>query len=135
MIRYEVDGPVPLQGLLELYKALGWKVWQLPDRVARAQAAPNKHVAVWDGERLIGYARLITDGEFCLFLHEILLFPEYQGKGHGAAMMRLILAGLEHVQNKVLLSDLGNEEFYRRFGFTVVEAKMGFQAMYKFGVL
>lgn len=135
MIRYAVDGTVTVEQLCELYRALGWKYGTMPERVARALSAPNRHVAVWDGDRLVGYARLITDGEFCLYLHEILLCPEYQRQGHGAEMMRLILTGLEHVTNKVLLADTGNASFYKRFGFAVVEPKMGFEAMFGFGNL
>lgn len=135
MIRYEVDGPVSVEQLCDLYRALGWKAGTMPERVARAVAAPNRHVAVWDGDRLVGYARLITDGEFCLYLHEILLYPEYQRQGHGAQLMRRILEGLEHVTNKVLLADTGNPPFYQRFGFRLVEPSMGFQAMFAFGKL
>ncbi|MFZ5815374.1 MAG: GNAT family N-acetyltransferase [Bacillota bacterium] len=130
-IRYETDRPLPLEQVLDLYRELGWFAQHLPERVQRAHANSQRIVSAWEGERLLGWARIITDGEFCLFLHEILLRPDYQRKGIGTELMRRVLEGYEHVQNTVLLADPGNEVFYAPFGFQVVTPEMGFQAMYK----
>ncbi len=130
-IRYEVGNRLPLEQVLAVYRSLGWFAQHLPERVKRAHANSERIVSAWDGDRLAGWARIITDGEFCLFLHEILLRPEYQRKGIGRELMRQVLDGYEHVQNKVLLADLGNESFYELFGFAVVKPEMGFQAMYR----
>lgn len=133
MVRYETGTQFPLEQLLALYQSLGWLQHRYPERVARALAASSRVVTAWDGDRLVGMVRIVTDGEFCLYLPEILLYPEYQGQGHGRELMRLVLEGYDEVQNTVLLADTGNEEFYRRFGFRTVEAKLGFQAMWRMG--
>jgi GNAT superfamily N-acetyltransferase len=130
-IRYETGHPLPIDQVCSVYKSLGWLAQHLPERVQRAHANSSRIVSAWDGDKLVGWARIITDGEFCLFLHEILLYPEYQGQGIGRELMNRVLAGYEHVQNQVLLSDLGNENFYAPFGFEVVTEKLGFNAMYK----
>lgn len=130
-IRYEMGLQLPIDQVLSLYRSLGWFAQHLPERVQRAHAASTRIVSAWDGEKLIGWARIITDGEFCLFLHEILMYPEYQRKGIGRELMNRVLEGYEHVQNTVLLSDLGNESFYAPFGFEVVAPELGFNAMYK----
>ncbi len=93
-------------------------------------------VSAWDGDRLVGWARMISDGEFCCFVHEIRFYPEYQRQGYSTALMHCLLEGYEHLQNTVLLADLGNEPFYERLGFEVVDREQhGFQAMYRFGSL
>lgn len=130
-IRYETGLELPLEQVLAIYQSLGWFAQHLPGRVARAHANSSRIVSAWDGPRLVGWVRIITDGEFCLFLHEILLLPEYQRRGIGRELMRRGLEGYEHVQNMVLLSDLGNEGFYAPFGFQVVTEKLGFNAMYQ----
>lgn len=129
--RNEMGSPLPLDQVLSVYRSLGWFAQHLPERVERAHANSARIVSAWEGDTLAGWARIITDGEFCLFLHEILLRPEYQRQGIGRELMIRVLEGCEHVQNMVLLSDLGNEPFYAPFGFEVVTSEMAFRAMYK----
>lgn len=124
---------VPLEQMLALYRSLGWRQHLYPERVARALAASTRVVTAWDGDRLVGMARIVSDGEFCVYLPEILLYDEYQGRGIGSELMRQVLAGYEHVQNLCLLADSGNEKFYERFGFHLVDGKLGYQAMTKHG--
>lgn len=133
VIRYEVDNAVPLEQMLALYKALGWRQHLYPERVAKALAASARVATAWDGDRLVGMARIISDGEFCVYLPEILLYPEYQGRGIGTDLMNRVLAGYEHVQNRILLADSGNEPFYERFGFKTVDGSLGYKAMTKHG--
>jgi len=132
-IRYEIRNDLPWEQVKAVYQSLGWFAAHLPERVQRAHANSERIVSAWDGDRLAGWARIITDGEFCLFLHEILLLPEYQRRGIGRELMRRTLEGYEHVQNLVLLCDPGNESFYNSFGFAVVKPESGFQAMYRMG--
>lgn len=132
MIRYVVGQDVPLQPLLDLYRALGWLQHQYPERVQRAIQNSARVATAWDGDRLIGMARIVSDGEFALFLPEVLLLPEYQRQGHGRELMNRVLEGYEHVQNQVLLSDRGNEPFYARWGFEPFNPEWG-TPVYRFG--
>lgn len=132
-IRYETGSRLPIDQVLAVYRSLGWLAQHLPERVERAHSDSTRIVSAWDGDRLAGWARIVSDGEFCLFLHEILLLPEYQRRGIGRELMTRVLADYEHVQNQVLLADLGNESFYAPFGLKVVRPEMGFQAMYRMG--
>lgn len=132
MVRYETGVP-PLDQVLEIYRSLGWIAHRIPERVARAHANSSRIVSAWDGERLVGWVRVITDGEFCLYVHEILLHPDYQRQGLGRELLDRALKGYEEVQVSVLLSDPGNEPFYERFGFAEVKPEVGFRAMYRLG--
>lgn len=133
MIRYQVGGDVPLEPMLTLYRSLGWHQHLYPERVARALAASTRVVTAWAGDRLVGMARIVGDGEFCVYLPEILLLPEYQGQSIGTELMQRVLAGCDHVQNTVLLADAGNEPFYERFGFQTVDGRLGYKAMTRHG--
>lgn len=133
MVAYREGREFSLDQLLALYGALGWRQRLYPERVERALAASTRVVTAWDGERLVGMGRMVSDGEFCLYLPEILLLPEYQRGGHGTDLMQRLLAGYEHVQHSVLLADDGNEGFDQRFGFGVVTGSEGFTAMQRFG--
>jgi GNAT superfamily N-acetyltransferase len=133
VIEYREGAAFALGELLALYRALGWRQNLYPERVARALAASTRVVTAWEGERLVGMARMVSDGEFCLYLPEILLMPTFQRRGCGTELMKRLLAGYEHVQHNVLLCDDGNEAFYRRFGFGAVTGAEGFKAMQRFG--
>jgi GNAT superfamily N-acetyltransferase len=133
MIRYEAGGDVPLEQMLALYESLGWRQHLYPERVARAMAASTRVVTAWAGDRLVGMARIVSDGEFCVYLPEILLCPEYQGQGLGTELMKRVLAGYEHVQTVALLADAGNDAFYERFGFQTVDGRLGYKAMTRHG--
>ncbi len=47
------------------------------------------NMTAWDEDRLVGCARLLTDGYFLTTITEILVLPDYRKKGIGRELMRL----------------------------------------------
>ena len=80
-------------------------------------------VAVANGE-VIGMGRLVGDGVMYWYLQEIVVLPEYQGKGIGTAIVnRLIEYITDHTEpgnftSVGLTAAEGKEGFYERFGFS-----------------
>jgi ribosomal protein S18 acetylase RimI-like enzyme len=77
------------------FLALAQRVWPRPDYdAARAAAALARtaNVGAWDGARLVGAVRLLTDGYFFATIPEILVDPDYQRRGIGRELMRRALA-------------------------------------------
>lgn len=80
-------------------------------------------ICVYDGEKLIGYGRIIGDKTIFLYIQDIMVIPEYQGKKIGTGIMNKLLAQIE--EYKKVNSDIrtylgaskGKEGFYERFGF------------------
>ena len=79
-------------------------------------------VAVHNGE-VIGMGRLVGDGVMYWYLQEIIVLPEFQGKGIGTDIVNTLL---HHIQQKIqpgtfvsvgLTAAEGKEDFYKRFGF------------------
>lgn len=68
-------------------------------------------------------ARVIGDGGLVYYIQDVIVLPEYQGKGIGAQLMEAVMAYLRaHAQHKTivgLMSAGGKEDFYRRYGFTL----------------
>jgi len=82
-------------------------------------------IAAKDGDITVGTARLVWDGGYAALIKDVLVLPEYQGKGIGTAMMTQILdylkSKLEHgygIQID-LMSVKGKESFYENFGFSI----------------
>lgn len=70
----------------------------------------------WDGERLIGAARAISDGVNSSVVYDVVVEPAYQGQGVGKALMHNLLGRLPK-RSVMLVSVHGKEGFYRKLGF------------------
>lgn len=83
-IRYD-DRGFPIAAFL----ALAQRVWPRDYDEARAAAAieRSENVGAWDGPRLVGAVRVLSDGYFFAVVSEILVDPDYQRRGIGAALM------------------------------------------------
>jgi len=80
-------------------------------------------VCARDGEKAIGMARVITDFGYVYYIANVVVSPEYQGKGIGREIMTRILAYInndvsgDQVRYIALMAAEGKEEFYEKFGF------------------
>ena len=98
-----------------------------PAKLARAFQNSFAHVAVCDDGRLIGLARAICDGEYQAAIYDVVLLPQYQGKGIGKKMIQELYAQLP-VPNVILYAAPGREAFYRTLGFRKLLTGMAIMA-------
>jgi ribosomal protein S18 acetylase RimI-like enzyme len=70
---------------------------------------------LYDGNKLIGCARAISDGAYEAALYDVAVAPEYRGKGLGRLLVETILADLEG-QNVIFFSSLPAQPFYESLG-------------------
>ena len=72
---------------------LAERVWPRGYDIGLAEAALRRtiNIGAWDGPRLVGAVRLLTDGYFFAVVPEILVDPDYQRRGVGRALMELAL--------------------------------------------
>ncbi|HEV8217907.1 MAG TPA: GNAT family N-acetyltransferase [Gemmatimonadaceae bacterium] len=75
------------------FLALAQRVWPRDYSVADTAAALHRtiNIGAWDGSRLVGSIRILTDGYFFATIPEILVDPEYQRRGIGQRLMVLAL--------------------------------------------
>jgi GNAT superfamily N-acetyltransferase len=76
------------------FVTLATRVWPREyDRAAAARAlARTTNIGAWDGQRLIGAVRVLTDGYFFATIPEVLVDPDYQRRGVGRELMFRALA-------------------------------------------
>ena len=74
--------------------------------------------------------RLVGDGAMYWYLQEIIVLPEYQGKGIGKSIVNRLI---EHIKSEAepgtkieigLTAVKGKEPFYEKFGFSVCPTGM-----------
>ena len=76
-------------------------------------------VTAWDGERLIGFARATSDRVYRAVLWDVVIHPEYRGRGLGRTLVKTLLAhpSVQGVE-RVYLMTSSQQGFYERLGFT-----------------
>ena len=76
----------------------------------------------WDGERLVGLARVLDDSELVAFVHYVLVHPEYQGQKIAGNMVEYIRDKYKnYLYIEGMQEDSKNVAFYERHGFHVME--------------
>ena len=87
-----------------------------PEQLRAAFLASYAIVFAFDGPALIGMARAISDGVYQAAIYDMVVLPEYQGKGIGREIMKRLCEQLP-VENIILYAVPGREEFYAKCGF------------------
>lgn len=75
-------------------------------------------VSVWDGERLIGFARATSDGIYRATIWDVVIHPDYRGAGLGRKLVETVLSHprMNRVE-RVYLMTTHQQRFYERIGF------------------
>ena len=119
---------LPLSDILELYRAVEWLAYTKdPDNLVRALEGSSTLVAAHDGRRLVGLARVISDGASICYLQDILVRPSHHRRGIGRALAERALEQYPHVRQKVLITDDEPKQkaFYESLGYTPAEEFQG----------
>ena len=106
-------------------------VWDgAPSREQTALALEHSvfRVGIYDGDRLVGMARMIGDFGLCYYIKDVIVHPDYQGQGIGRMLIEEIQRYIE--KNGIPGTDIFTElaavpdkaPFYGKFGFTANEA-------------
>lgn len=80
-------------------------------------------ICVYDNEEIIGSARIIGDKTIFLYVCDVMVVPEYQGKKVGTEIMKKIVEIINEYKKinpniRVYLgASKGKEDFYKKFGF------------------
>ena len=105
-----------------LYDAVGWGSY---DKNITRVALDNTYysISIYDDNQIIGYGRLIGDTICFMYIHDVMVKPEYQNKKIGTMIMNKLLEKIKELQSinpdmRVYLGASKNKEsFYKKFGF------------------
>jgi predicted GNAT family N-acyltransferase len=114
---YEFTNQIDLEALRRLFAQADWTVTRTPEALALMLANTRVCVGVWDDERLIGFARAVTDDLYRAFVEDVIVDEAYRGQGIGAEIMRRLLERLAHVEEITLNCHDHLTPFYARLGF------------------
>ena len=85
-------------------------------------------ITVWDQDKLVGLARVIHDSELVAFLHYVLVHPDYQHQGIAGKMLQMIIEKYKvYLYIEGMPEESKNADFYKQFGFQVMENGVAMQ--------
>ena len=98
-ILYRGAHDIDLDQLTILFNSVGWER-RTADRERLAQLVRGSLyvVSAWDGDRLVGFARAISDGAANAYISTVAVLPAYQRRGIGRELLRRLLDGRDHIQ-------------------------------------
>ena len=89
-ITYTEEKKFTQDAIQRLFLSVGWVSGQYPSRLYKALMHSSTVITAWDGDRLIGLARLLDDSELVAYMHYVLVDPAYHGQGVASAMMEMV---------------------------------------------
>ncbi|BAC09234.1 MULTISPECIES: GNAT family N-acetyltransferase [Thermosynechococcus] len=121
-IIFSKEKDIDVYELEELCDAVGWS--RRPIRkVKKAIQHSFLVISMWEQRgayrRLIGFSRATSDHAFNATIWDVVVHPEFQGRGLGKELMRQIIKELrsEDISNITLFADPHVVDFYRQLGF------------------
>lgn len=114
-----------------LFDAVGWGHYN--EQISKKALEQTTYsVSVYEDDKIIGFGRLIGDGICFVYIHDVMVIPEYQSQKIGTKIMDKLMEKIEEIKLEnpslrvYLGASKGKEGFYRKFGFiTREEADLG----------
>ena len=112
------EDTVPDTGaVVGLLRSVGWDMRASePASLEKAINGTSEFATAWDGTRLVGTARSITDGGQNALIATVVVHPAYQGLGVGERMVHLLTDEWDQVRFSLSAAP-GLEDWYRKLGF------------------
>lgn len=111
------DVLVAPEALAHLFRAVGW--YRKADdvaRLARMIEGTTQMVSAWEGERMVGFARAISDQAYNGYISSVAVHPRWQGKGLGERLITALMEQNDEIKF-VLTAVPGIHGFYETLGF------------------
>lgn len=121
MIDYRRDVPLRTEDIIRVFQASGIRR-PIDDaaRISRMFAQSNLVLSAWDGERLVGVCRALTDFSYCCYLSDLAVDRACQHQGIGRELVERTRTLLGEEVSIILLSAPEAMDFYPRLSFEPV---------------
>lgn len=109
------DG-VNWQRLAEIFEQVGWGKLQ-PEKIEKAFRRSSFVRFAWSEEKLVGFGRTFDDGEFYGTICDLVVAPDYQGRGIGKRILRELQTEMKVFAFMTLTAAPGKHDFYLKEGW------------------
>ncbi len=121
-MKIEIRPGVPdSASLWKVFLTTGWnREYNLTEKEYYAAALKSRFVVcAFDGDKMIGFGRVITDGLIHAMIYDLIVLPDYRRCGVGSLLLaKLIELCIEEgIRDIQLFCAQGKREFYEKRGF------------------
>jgi ribosomal protein S18 acetylase RimI-like enzyme len=108
--------------LVRLYAQAPWAAGRTVEDATDMLANTDLALSVWDGPRLVGFGRVLTDYVYRASIWDVIVDKQYQGQDIGTQIMQRILQhpSLRRVE-LFWLCTRDKQAFYEKLGFSAKE--------------
>lgn len=115
-VKLHRERPIDVAQVRQLYDHAAWWPNRRAEEIARVlEAGPA--AGAWDGERLVGFARIVTDGIFHAYVEDVVVHDEYRRRGLGNALITRLLEEIREIETVSLFCTEHLVPFYGGHAF------------------
>jgi GNAT superfamily N-acetyltransferase len=100
-----------------------WALGRTRETVERLVREATRVIGLYDGDRQIGFCRVVSDGERFAWLADVYVLERYRGRGLGVELVREAVENGPHRELEWYLKTSDAHGLYERFGFGPPEAE------------
>ena len=121
-IQYTLNGPFRPEEIQALFGSAGFDVQPL-SRILGAISGSTAYITATDGDKLIGFGRLLTDYHSLAYINYMAVDPGYRRKGIGQSILRKLVEASGDVDRVFLYTNTA-DAFYVHNGFESSEKRL-----------
>lgn len=121
-IHFEDSKEISVAELADVFRKSGIRrpVEDLP-RLQKMLDQADITMTAWDGMRLVGIARAITDFSYCCYLSDLAVDKEYQNQGIGKELVKRVQERIGEEISLILLASPIAMDYYPKIGFQKIQ--------------
>ena len=117
-----IKGDVSIESIGALRKSVGWN--KMMEYHEKSLQNSYLYICCYENDKLIGFLDVISNGSSDAYIQDVMVSPQYQGKGIGTTLMNIAIENLK--KDKIYaISVLFDERlinFYKKFSFNIMYA-------------
>ena len=121
-IQYTENGSFRPEEIQALFRSAGFDVQPL-SRILGAISGSTAYITATDGDKLIGFGRLLTDYHSLAYINYMAVDPGYRRKGIGQSILRKLVEASGDVDRVFLYTNTA-DAFYVYNGFESSEKRL-----------
>lgn len=121
-ITHDFDG-ADWQAVSDLFVRVGWNRRE-PEHIRAACAKSSHLIFIHIDGRLAGFGRTMDDGRYYAMLVDVVVEPDFQGRGLGRTITDYLRAQLDGYSFVTLTAAPGKQDFYAKLGWAKQQSAM-----------
>jgi ribosomal protein S18 acetylase RimI-like enzyme len=111
-----IEKPIKANEVIELYKDAGW--WnERTEQDMEKMLSQTLAVGAWENNKLIGFARAITDGVFRAYIEDVVIHSSFNRNGIGTMLIAKLIEELSNIDVISLFCEEDLIAFYNKNEF------------------